>query len=85
MRASPVSRRWNPWLVRVLFEPARFPDYLRHYVVFEEDDRTGRILKKKVAGYHQFRAMDKTRAAAKAALKSLAGEGDGRGGVIWPT
>jgi len=43
-------------LVRGLFEPARFPDYLRHCVVFEEDDRTGGILKK-VAGYHQFRAM----------------------------
>ncbi len=65
-----------------LFAPQRLLDYLRHCVIFEEDDRTGEIVKK-IAGYHQFRAMQKARASVKAALRPPAGEGDGRGGVIW--
>ncbi|SFM68395.1 type I restriction enzyme, R subunit [Ectothiorhodospira mobilis] len=67
-----------------LFAPQRLLDYLRHCVIFEEDDRTGEIVKK-IAGYHQFRAMQKARASVKAALRPPAGEGDGRGGVIWHT
>ena len=50
-------------------------------MTFEEDDRSGAIIKK-VAGYHQFRAVRKARASVKAALKPA---GDGRGGVIWHT
>ena len=42
-------------LIRGLFEPARLLDYLRSCVVFEEDER-GNIAKK-IAGYHQFRAV----------------------------
>src|SRR3546814_9613799 len=49
-------------------------------VVFEEDER-GEIAKK-IAGYHQFRAVRKARASVLAHLKH---EGDGRGGVIWHT
>jgi type I restriction enzyme, R subunit len=64
-----------------LGEPANLLDYLRHCVTFEEDDRSGAIIKK-VAGYHQFRALRATRASVKAALKPA---GDGRGGVIWHT
>ncbi|HEX9735719.1 MAG TPA: type I restriction endonuclease subunit R [Thermoanaerobaculia bacterium] len=71
-------------LVRGVFEPSLLVDYLRHCVTFEEDDRTGEIVKK-VAGYHQFRAVRNARASVKAALKPPAGEGDGRGGVIWHT
>jgi len=67
-----------------LFAPQRLLDYLRHCVIFEEDDRSGEIVKK-IAGYHQFRAMQKARASVKAALRPPAGEGDGRGGVIWHT
>ena len=60
------SDRFSPWrsiedcrrpgqpqlevLVNGLFEPTRLLDYLRHCVAFEEDDRTGKIIKK-VAGY----------------------------------
>lgn len=94
------SDRFSPWrsiedcrrpgqpqlevLVNGLFEPTRLLDYLRHCVAFEEDDRTGEIIKK-VAGYHQFRAVREARATVKAALKPPAGSGDGRGGVIWHT
>jgi type I restriction enzyme R subunit len=64
-----------------LFRPDALTDYLAHCVVFEEDERTGRIIKK-IGGYHQFRAVRKARERVKLALKP---EGDGRGGVVWHT
>lgn len=70
-------------LIRGLFEPRVLVDYLRTCVAFEEDER-GEIVKK-VAGYHQFRAVRKARASVLAHLKPPSGEGDGRGGVIWHT
>ena len=70
-------------LIRGLFEPRALVDYLRNCVVFEEDAR-GEI-EKKIAGYHQFRAMRKARASVLAHLKPPSGAGDGRGGVIWHT
>ena len=94
------SDRFSPWrsiedyrepgrpvlevLIKGLFDPSRLLDYVRHCVTFEEDDRSGEIVKK-VAGYHQFRAVRNARASVKAALKPPVGEGDGRGGVIWHT
>jgi len=70
-------------LIRGLLEPAALLDYLRGCVAFEEDER-GEIAKK-IAGYHQFRAVRKTRATVLAALKPPIGAGDGRGGVVWHT
>jgi len=70
-------------VIRGLFEPRALLDYLRSCVVFEEDER-GEIAKK-IAGYHQFRAVRKTRSSVLARLKPPSGEGDGRGGVIWHT
>jgi type I restriction enzyme, R subunit len=67
-------------MIRGLLEPRALLDYLRACVTFEEDER-GDIIKK-VAGYHQFRAVRKARANVLAHLKP---EGDGRGGVIWHT
>ncbi|WP_084397385.1 MULTISPECIES: type I restriction endonuclease subunit R [Hyphomonadaceae] len=64
-----------------LFWPRALVDYLAHCVVFEEDERTGRIIKK-IGGYHQFRAVRKARERVKSALKPA---GDGRGGVVWHT
>src|SRR5258708_2278499 len=94
------SDRFGPWrsiqnarapgppslevLIRELFEPSRLLDYFHACVTFEEDDQTGEI-KKKVAGYHQFRALRQARASVKAALKHSSGSADGRGGVIWHT
>ena len=68
-------------LVKGLFEPARLLDYLHYCVTFEEDERTGEIVKIS-AGYHQFRAVCKGRSSVQAALRPI---GDGRGGVIWHT
>ncbi len=67
-------------LIRGLFEPRALVDYLRGCVMFEEDAR-GEIAKK-IAGYHQSRALRKARASVLAHLKP---KGDGRGGVIWHT
>jgi len=70
-------------LIRGLFQPTVLIDYLRTCVAFEEDER-GEIAKK-IAGYHQFRAMRKTRTSVLARLKPPAGSSDGRGGVVWHT
>lgn len=90
--------RFTPWrpaeggqptieaLIKGLFDPRLLLEYLRSCVVFEEDDR-GEIVKK-VAGYHQFRAVRKAKASVLASLKAPEGKGDGgdgRGGVIWHT
>jgi type I restriction enzyme R subunit len=64
-----------------LFRPDILMDYLAQCVVFEENERSGDIIKK-IAGYHQFRAVRKARARVKSALKP---SGDGRGGVVWHT
>ena len=70
-------------LIRGLFEPRVLVDYLRTCVTFEENER-GEIARK-IAGYHQFRAVRKARASVLASLKPPSGTGDGRGGVIWHT
>lgn len=41
-------------VVRGFFKPELFLDYLRHFVLFEQD---GDALVKKIAGYHQFHAV----------------------------
>lgn len=94
------SDRFSPWrsiedarapgeptleaLIHGLFQPGQWEDYLRHCITFEEDERSAAIIKK-VAAYHQFRAVLRARDSVKAALKAPAGLGDGRGGVIWHT
>ena len=70
-------------LIRGLFDPRTLVDYLRTCVTFEEDER-GEIAKK-IAGYHQFRAVRKARASVLTRLKPPSGKGDGRGGVVWHT
>ncbi|EGJ51736.1 type I restriction endonuclease subunit R [Desulfocurvibacter africanus] len=87
--------RFTPWrsaeggkptleaLIHELFEPSMLLDYLRTCITFEEDERGG--IAKKIAGYHQFRAVRNTRASVLAHLKSPIGKGDGRGGVVWHT
>lgn len=92
-------QRFMPWrpatggeptlgaLIHGLFAPAALLDYLRSCVVFEEDERGN--VSKKVAGYHQFRAVRDTRAKVLAALKPPAGINTtseaGKGGVVWHT
>ncbi len=74
-------------LIRGLFEPGVLLDYLQTCIAFEEDERGD--IAKKIAGYHQFRAVRKARASVLASLRPPSGAadgyGDGRGGVIWHT
>lgn len=67
-------------LVRGVFEKRRFLDYLRHFVVFE--DEGGGSLVKKQAGYHQFHAVNRAVAATVTASRPQA---DRRCGVVWHT
>ena len=53
--------------------------FLRDAIVFEDD---GGTLTKKVAGFHQFRALGK---AFHRALQASAPDGDRKGGVVWHT
>jgi type I restriction enzyme, R subunit len=91
-------QRFTPWrpahggeptleaLIRELLNPTALLDYLRSCVVFEEDER-GNIVKK-VAGYHQFRAVLKARASVIGAIKTperSSDEAAGKGGVVWHT
>ena len=66
-------------LIRGLLTPDRLLDYLRNFVVFE-DEAGGTA--KKLAGYHQFHAVNRAIEAAVAACRP---EGDKRAGVVWHT
>jgi type I restriction enzyme R subunit len=63
-----------------VFEKARFLDMVRHFIVFE-DDGSGTVVKK-MAGYHQFHAVNK---AVECTLKASSPKGDRRVGVVWHT
>jgi type I restriction enzyme R subunit len=66
-------------LIKGMFEPRRLLDLVRNFVVFEQE---GAALVKKLAGYHQFHAVNKALAAT---LQAASAEGDRRVGVIWHT
>lgn len=65
-------------LVWGLFDQQILLDYLRHFILFEDEGH----LVKKVAGYHQFHAV---RAVVQSVLKASAPGGSRKGGVVWHT
>ena len=65
-------------LVRGVLAPKYLLDYLRYFVLFEDD---GGIVKK-IAGYHQFHAV---RAAIEQVVKASRPGGSQKGGVVWHT
>ena len=69
-------------LVRGVLAPAYLLDYLRFFVLFEDDGG----LVKKIAGYHQFHAV---RAAVAQVIAASRTDGlpsvRGKGGVVWHT
>jgi len=67
-------------LIRGAFDKARFLDYVRHFIAFEES-RHGGILKK-IAGYHQYHAVNRAIETTVAAARP---DGDRRAGVVWHT
>ncbi len=65
-------------LVRGVLAPAYLLDYLRFFVLFEDDG----TLIKKIAGYHQFHAV---RAAIGQVVAASRPGGSHKGGVVWHT
>ena len=60
-----------------VFEPRRFLDLLRYFIVFE--DAGGGKLTKKIAGYHQFHAVNvAVEETLRAAQAHTVGESPGR-------
>ena len=66
-------------LLKGVFDKRRFLDLVRNFIVFEDD---GRSLNKKVAGYHQFHAVNK---AVDCTLTAASPKGSRRVGVVWHT
>ncbi|MFZ5528734.1 MAG: type I restriction endonuclease subunit R [Pseudomonadota bacterium] len=65
-------------LVRGALAPTYLLDYLRYFVLFEDD---GGLIKK-IAGYHQFHAV---RAAIEQVVTASRPGGTHKGGVVWHT
>ncbi len=66
-------------LIRGLFRREYMLEFLRDFVLFEDDE--GEIIKK-IAAYHQFHAV---RLALAKTLSASAPEGDKKAGVVWHT
>lgn len=64
-------------LIRGLFRKDFFLDYLRYFVLFEDDGNV-----KKIAGYHQFHAV---RAVVQSVIQASRPGGTRKGGVVWHT
>ena len=65
-------------LIRGVLAPVQLLDYLRFFVLFEDDGG----LVKKIAGYHQFHAV---RAAINQVVAASRPGGTHKGGVVWHT
>ena len=69
-------------MIRGVFSPEYLLDYLRFFVLFEDDA----ALVKKIAGYHQFHAVRSAIGQVVAASRAdVAGSRKGKGGVVWHT
>ena len=67
-------------LTKGVFHKDRFLNYLKHFVVFEETE-SGTITKK-IAGYHQFHAVQ---TAVNTTLNASGDDGNQQCGVVWHT
>ncbi|MBS0598310.1 MAG: type I restriction endonuclease subunit R [Proteobacteria bacterium] len=65
-------------LVRGVLAPQYLLDYIRYFVLFEDDGQ----LVKKIAGYHQFHAV---RAAIEEVVTASRPSASRKGGVVWHT
>jgi type I restriction enzyme R subunit len=77
--ASPVMPQLEV-LLRGMFDKRRFLYLLRYFIAFEEDE-SGEMIKK-MAGYHQFHAVNK---AVEETVKASSPEGNRQVGVVWHT
>jgi type I restriction enzyme R subunit len=67
-------------VLKGVFEKRRFLDLIRHFIVFE--DVGGGVLIKKMAGYHQYHAVN---LALDSTVRAAGAGGDKRVGVVWHT
>ena len=67
-------------VIEGLLDKRRLLDFIRYFVVFE--DEGGGVLVKKIAGYHQYHAVNR---AVKETISASAESGDRRVGVVWHT
>jgi len=65
-------------LIKGLFDKQIFLNYLRYFCLFEND----KTIIKKIAGYHQFHAVQ---AAVESVVKASVVDGTKKGGVVWHT
>lgn len=77
---APSSMPQLEVLLRGMFDKRRFLDLLRYFIVFEEDE-SGEVIKK-MAGYHQFHAVNK---AVEETVRASSVDGDKQVGVVWHT
>ncbi len=66
-------------VIEGLFDKRRLLDFLRYFIIFEEE-KSGTV--KKIAGYHQFHAVNRAIETTVAAADT---KGDRRAGVVWHT
>lgn len=66
-------------LIKGVFEPARFLDIIKNFIVFSDESKG---LVKRVAKYHQYWAVN---AAVESTVEAAGPDGDRRGGVVWHT
>ncbi|MBM4305410.1 MAG: type I restriction endonuclease subunit R [Deltaproteobacteria bacterium] len=64
-------------LLKGMFQKDHFLDIVRHFLVFEKENTA---TQKKLAGYHQYYAVNK---AVEATIKASSTKGDKRCGVVW--
>ena len=77
---APASLPQLQVVLQGLLDKRRLLDFIRYFVVFE--DEGGGVLTKKIAGYHQFHAVNRALAET---LKATYETGDRRVGVVWHT
>ena len=77
---APASTPQLEVLIKGLFDQRRLLDFLRYFIVFEDFGKGDPV--KKIAGYHQFHAVNK---AVQTTLKATRPTGDRRAGVVWHT
>ncbi|GAB4429202.1 MAG: type I restriction endonuclease subunit R [Turneriella sp.] len=86
-KPAPKTKLSLEVLIRGVFNKRRFLDLIKYFIVFE-DDGDGTLIKK-VAGYHQFHAVNKALAetirATRPVTERSRSEGDRRIGVVWHT
>jgi type I restriction enzyme R subunit len=67
-------------LIEGVFEKPCFLNLIKHFIVFDDDG--GGVINKKMAGYHQYHAVN---IAVRETLKASSDQGDRQIGVVWHT